>query len=101
MSRRTIIIAIIVLAGLVFLVPSNPYTDPVTKPVVKMIKGLGSYFNDDLKIKLPAEETKVYKWQDEKGDWHFSNTEPPKNVDSESKIYKSDDNVVPATKTDK
>jgi len=101
MSGRTIIIIIIVLAGLVFLVPSNPYTDTITKPFVKVIKGFSTYFNDDLKIKLPAEETKVYKWQDEKGDWHFSNTAPPKNVESKSKVYNSDENVVPAPKTEK
>lgn len=103
MSRRTIIIILIIIGtgGLVFLVPPNPYTDPVAKPVRKLIKSLGSQVSNDLDIPMPAEETKVYKWQDKKGDWHFSNTEPPSNVDSESKIYKSDENVVPAIKTEK
>ncbi|WP_455198698.1 DUF4124 domain-containing protein [Kaarinaea lacus] len=100
MTPRNILIAIVVIIGLAFLLPSNSYTDPVTKPVIKVIKKISSYFGSELDIPMPVEETRVYKWQDENGEWHFSNTPPPKNVDSESKIYKSDDNVVPAPEVD-
>ena len=100
MKLRIIIIAVILILGLIFLVPSNPYTNPVTKPIVKAIKKVSSYFNEDLDIPAPVEETKVYKWQDETGEWHFSNSPPPKDVHSQSKIYKSDENIVPAPKVD-
>jgi hypothetical protein len=100
MTRRTIIIVIIVILGLVFLIPPNPYTDPITRPVIKVIRKVVSYFNEDLDIPVPVSETKVYKWQDESGEWHFSNTPPPKGVDSRSKTYKSDENVLPAPKAD-
>lgn len=100
MSPRNILIAIIVIIGLTFLLPSNPYTDPITRPVAMVVKKISSYFGNDLNIPVPVEETRVYKWQDETGEWHFSNTPPPKDVDSQSKVYKSDDNVVPAPKID-
>lgn len=101
MSLRTIIIAIIVVIGLAFLLPSNPYTDPVTKPIIKTVKKISSSFSDELEIPMPVEETKVYKWQDENGEWQFSNTPPPKDVKAQSKTYKSDENVVPAPKLEK
>lgn len=100
MSFRKIIIAIIVIIGLAFLVPSNPYTDPITKPIIKAVKKMTSSVSDEIDIPMPVEETKVYKWQDETGEWHFSNTPPPKDVKSQSKIYRSDDNVVPAPKVE-
>lgn len=100
MSLRTILIIVVVIFGLAFLLPSNPYTDVLTRPVLKTVKKVGSFFDEELDVSIPAKETKVYKWQDEEGNWHFSNTEPPKNVGSESKVYKDDVNVVPAPKTD-
>lgn len=98
MSLRTLTIAIIVIISLAFLLPSNPYTDPFTKPIIKTVKKISTSFSDELDIPMPVEETKVYKWQDESGEWHFSNTPPPKDVESQSKVYKSDENVVPAPK---
>ena len=99
---KFIFIFIVVLIGIAFLIPSNPYTDRFTAPTIKSVKKVYSYFDDKVDlpdIKLPAESTTVHKWQDKDGNWHFSNTEPPKEVGSESKIYKDDVNIMPATKT--
>ena len=98
MSIRFIIISILVLIGIAFLVPSNPYTDKITKPITKTLNNAYSYFDSKIdipKIIIPSETTTVHKWQDENGEWHFTNEAPPKNINSESKVYKNDDNVVP------
>ena len=101
MFKRLLII-IVVLIGIAFLIPSNPYTDKFTAPTIKSVKKVYAYFDDKVDLPdvvLPAETTTVHKWQDKDGNWHFSNTEPPKDVNSESKIYKDDVNVTPAFKT--
>ena len=100
MTLRTTFIVIIMIIGLVFFLPSNPYTDIITKPIVKIVKKASSYFSDELNIPMPEKETKVYKWQDQNGEWHFSNTPPPEGIVSQSKTYKNDDNIVPAPKAD-
>lgn len=98
MFLRILIITIIVLVGAAFLAPSNSYTDKVTHPILKGLKEIRSYFSDELGISAPVEETMVYKWKDQNGKWQFSNTKPSEGVATEIKVYKSDDNVVPATK---
>lgn len=45
-------------------------------------------------------ETTVYKWRDQKGEWHFSNQPPPEGVASSVTTYRSDINVVSAPKTE-
>jgi hypothetical protein len=100
MFKRLLII-IVVLIGIAFLIPFNPYTDFFTAPTKKGIKKTYSYFDDKVDlpdVDFPAETTTVHKWQDKDGNWHFSNTEPPKGVESKSKTYKDDVNIVPATK---
>ena len=101
MSIRVIVITIVVVLGVAFLLPSNPYTDVITKPVSNIVKKARSYFTDELDIPLPSEETAVYKWQDKDGKWQFSNTKPPKEIESTVKIYKNDENIVPATEIEK
>lgn len=91
---------IIVLVGAAYLAPSNRYTDKITNPLIKGLNQIHSFFSDKEKFPEITEETKVYKWQDKDGNWQFSNTEPPKDIDSTVKVYKSDENVVPATKPD-
>ena len=99
-KRLLIIIAVLIVIA--FVLPSNPYTDKIVGPTKKSVKKTFNYFDDkvdlpvDLPIDLPAETTTVHKWKDKEGNWHFSNTEPPKGADSKSKIYKDDVNVMPA-----
>ena len=103
MSKRIVIIAIFIMLGLVFIVPSNPYSDKITIPVIKGIKKVYSYFDDKVglpKVDMPPEKTTVKKWQDKDGNWHFSNTETPAGIKSETLIYTDDVNVMPATKTE-
>lgn len=100
MSVRKIIILIIVLTGTLFLLPSNPYTDIITKPIIRGLANASSYLNDKnklpVKVPVPVEKSKVYKWQDKHGNWHFSNTKPPKDVAVKTEVYRSDTNIVPA-----
>lgn len=99
---KRILIIIAVLVVIAFLIPSNPYTDKFTAPTKKGVKKTFSLIDEKVDLPdavLPGETTTVHKWQDKDGNWHFSNTEPPKGVDSKSKTYKDDVNVMPATKT--
>lgn len=101
MAIRVLIIIAIVLVGAAFVVPSNPYTDKITTPAIKGIKKVYSYFDDKVglpDVDLPVETTTVHKWQDKDGNWHFSNTEAPKGVTSETKTYTDDTNVMPTPK---
>ena len=43
--------------------------------------------------------TTVYKWQDQSGQWHVSNTPPEGVADFQTKSYRSDQNVVKSTHT--
>jgi len=105
MSLRTIIVILILIIGAAFLIPSNPYTDVITKPIIHGLGKVSSYLNNkkDLPVKLPTpvEQSKVYKWQDKEGKWHFTNTKPPEDVATQSEIYRSDTNVIPAIKPEK
>lgn len=38
----------------------------------------------------------VYKWQDEEGNWHVTDTAPPPGVPYETQEYLHDTNVLPA-----
>jgi hypothetical protein len=98
-----LLIIIVVLIGIAFLIPSNPYTDRFTAPTIKSIKKTFSYVDEKVDlpdVDFPAETTTVHKWQDKNGKWHFSNTEPPKGANSKSKVYKDDVNIMPAIKTE-
>ena len=98
MFKRLLII-IAVLIGIAFVIPSNPYTDKIVGPTKKSIKKTFSYFEKKVDIPivdLPADTTTVHSWKDKDGNVQFSNTAPPKGVDSKSKTYKDDFNVMPA-----
>ena len=99
-----ILIVIVILIGIAFLIPSNPYTDKFTTPTKNSIKKTYNYFDDKVglpDIDLPTETTTVHKWQDKDGVWHFTNENPPKGIDSKSETYKDDVNVMPAAKVEK
>ena len=40
--------------------------------------------------------TKVYKWQDEDGSWHVTDTLPPPGIKYQEQEYLHDTNVLPA-----
>lgn len=45
--------------------------------------------------------TIVYKWQDQEGNWHITNTKPPQGIAYEEQEYLHKENVLPAVKQEK
>ncbi len=45
--------------------------------------------------------TRVYKWQDQNGEWQMTDQPPPGGVKYETLIYSSNTNVTPSMDTDK
>lgn len=71
-------------------IPGTETLDQVTK-VVNKVPGTGTA----TKTKGGHETTKVYKWQDEKGRWHFSETPPEqKRADVEQITVTTDVNTI-------
>jgi len=46
----------------------------------------------------PRSQASLYKWQDEAGAWHYTDTPPPAGVSYRRVEVRSDVNVVPALK---
>lgn len=71
--------------------------------VTALILGLYFYLKPDEARQLlreanlvtTPEVTRVYKWQDDKGNWHVSDTPPPEGTAVEIRDYRSDENVLP------
>jgi len=96
MMIRLLIIILIVLVGAAALTGLNPATEQGTNPLVKGLATVQSWFRDSSVSSLPGideNETAVYKWQDNTGEWHFSNQPPPTGVASSVKIYRNDVNI--------
>ncbi len=49
----------------------------------------------DAELVRAPEVTRVYKWQDNKGNWHIANTPPSGGVAFEVEDYRSDQNILP------
>ncbi len=49
----------------------------------------------EAKLITTPEITRVYKWQDKKGNWHVSDAPPPEDTPFEVRDYRSDENVLP------
>ncbi len=99
MMIRLLIIILIVLVGAAALTQLNPSAEKSTNPIVKGLATIQSWFRGSSAPKLPGmseNETTVYKWQDDSGEWHFSNQPPPAGVDSSVKTYRSDINITQA-----
>lgn len=45
-------------------------------------------------------ETRIYKWQDNQGNWQITNTPPPAGTPYIEQEYLHDTNVIPALKPD-
>jgi hypothetical protein len=103
MMIRFLIIILIVLVGAAALTSLNPSAEDTTNPILKGLANVRSWFTCSPAPKLPLPEvekdenaTKVYKWQDESGEWHFSNQPPPSGVASSVETYRSDVNITQA-----
>ncbi|VAX04199.1 hypothetical protein MNBD_GAMMA19-481 [hydrothermal vent metagenome] len=99
MMIRLLIIILIVLVGAAALTQLNPSAEKSTNPIIKGLATVQSWFRGSSAPKLPGmdeNETTVYKWQDDSGEWHFSNQPPPAGVDSSVKTYRSDINITQA-----
>jgi len=74
--------------------------------IVAVVGGL-AWFDKDFRAMLlqttgvTPTKTKVYKWQDNKGKWHISNTPPAKGIPYTEQEYLDNTNVVPAKTLEK
>jgi hypothetical protein len=95
MFVRLLIILLIAAIAAAILYGLNPYGGKPSLSLPKMpnVPSLGSD-ND----KNTPSVTTVYKWQDENGEWHFSNQPPPEGVARKVITYRSDANVIQAPK---
>jgi hypothetical protein len=97
MMIRILIVILIMLVGAAALTSLNPQADKTTNPILKGLANVRSWFNrSDNIANIPQKTTKVYKWQDKNGAWHFSNQPPPEGVASKVVTYRSDTNVTQA-----
>ncbi|MDH5632828.1 MAG: DUF4124 domain-containing protein [Gammaproteobacteria bacterium] len=65
----------------------------------QMTEGIGSTISTDLpSVEIPT-TTRVYQWRDTDGKLHVSDQPPTDGSVAEEKLYRSDLNVVPATKS--
>lgn len=104
MMIRILIIILIVLVGAAALTTLNPSSEATTNPLLKGLSSVRGWFSGGSAPKLPmpattdkdTNETRVYKWQDANGEWHFSNTPPPDGVKSSVETYRSDVNITQA-----
>ncbi len=66
------------------------YFEPQSRP---------SWLSDRLPV-APGAEVKLYRWQNEQGQWQVSDAPPPDGIDYEVVSYRHDTNVMPAPETD-
>ncbi|HKK16066.1 MAG TPA: hypothetical protein VJ981_05120 [Gammaproteobacteria bacterium] len=50
-------------------------------------------------LEQPPTVTKTYKWKNDKGEWQITDRPPPGDIEYETRIYKSDTNIVPSLET--
>ncbi len=101
---RLLVVILILLVGAAALTQLNPSADKTASPLMKGLENVRSWFDTapNKITKAVSEksgddhETKVYKWKDKKGEWHFSNHPPAKDVASSIKIYRNDVNITQA-----
>ena len=101
---RLLVVILILLVGAAALTQLNPSADKTASPLMKGLENVRSWF-DTTPNKITkavseksgaGHETKVYKWKDKQGEWHFSNHPPAKDVASSIKIYRNDVNITQA-----
>ncbi len=71
---------------------------------VALVGGIYLYQNTDLRDRveglsseagLSKKTTRVYKWQNDKGEWQITDQLPPEGTDYETLNYREDLNVLP------
>jgi len=99
MMIRILIVILIMLVGAAALTELNPQADKSTNPILRGLANVRSWFSHSESIATsPKHTTKVYKWRDKEGAWHFSNQPPPEGVASSVITYRSDTNITQAPK---
>lgn len=97
---RILIVILLVVVGAAALTELNPAAQQSTNPLIRGLASVHAWFrNSPASNPLTAgkeKETRVYKWQDARGEWHFSNQPPPAGTASSVKIYRSDVNITQA-----
>jgi len=99
MMIRLLIIILIVLVGAAALTELNPSAEQSTNPIIKGLGTVQSWFRGSSAPKLPSldeDEITIYKWQDDSGEWHFSNHPPAAGITSSVNVYRSDVNITQA-----
>ena len=95
MFLSLLIVLILALIGGAFFLASDKSGEPSLLKGLEEIRSMSRQQEEE----QPANTATVYKWKDDKGEWHFSNTPPPEGVASEVKTYRTDINVVAPTLT--
>lgn len=103
MMIRLLIIILIVLMGAAALTTLNPAADKSLNPIMRGLENVRSWFSESsttLESSLTTADkalqkntTKVYKWQDATGEWHFSSQPPPTGIKGSVETYRSDINI--------
>jgi hypothetical protein len=96
MSFRLLVILLIVAVGAVVLSQVNTRDAQSNNSLVKGLNVIQSFFRDKLGMSSSPTVTKVYKWRDEQGEWHFSSEPPSEDTATHITVYRSDTNVTPA-----
>lgn len=109
MMIRLMIIVLIVLVGAAALTTLNPAAEQSLNPILKGLASVRSWFSGSASVlegiasdplangdNTDQNATRVYKWQDAAGEWHFSNQPPPTGIKGSVETYRSDVNITQA-----
>ncbi|MDT8384755.1 MAG: DUF4124 domain-containing protein [Gammaproteobacteria bacterium] len=109
MMIRLMIIVLIVLVGAAALTTLNPAAEQSLNPIIKGLANVRSWFSGTSSVlegiatdplasgdNTDKNTTRVYKWQDAAGEWHFSNQPPPTGIKGSVETYRSDVNITQA-----
>lgn len=102
MMIRFLIIILIVVVGAAALTTLNPSAEQSINPIIKGLNTVRSWFKQTPSVPegpLTAADkntTKVHKWQDSAGEWHFSNQPPPAGIKGSVETYRNDVNITQA-----
>ena len=107
MRIRLLLIIAFVVIGLAALSHLNPTARQSLQPIQTSLQSLRSWFKETVSsaptpqakpagASTNVSSTKVYKWQEQNGQWQFSSEPPPAGVASSVTTYRSDTNIMQA-----